>query len=285
MIRLSRALLAVGAMTALACGTATAQESLPPASQEGPPPAPTLIAQVGTAPIFKSDFDKWFAQAAHSQLGRTVELVPTRYADCVTAMRAQRKKRGWRKLSKPALRARCARTHRMVRRQVVQFLVQSQWVEQEAERQGIGVSDQRVERLFRSQKRQAFPNERGYRRFLRESGSQEPDIKQRIRLDALQNRLTRLVTSRVAPVTRREVTRFRVNHRKRFAGVPPAKANRRIHRLLVSVREQRALGRFIERFRKRYVSITWCARAYGTSECGAIQPQAVEDTPLAPPPA
>lgn len=125
----------------------------------------------------------------------------------------------------------------MLRRQVMQFLVQAQWIEQEAAAVGVVVSERRVQQIFESQKRAAFPNERGYRRFLRESGASEADILYRVRLDTLQNRLTKHVTRNVSPA-----------------------------------REQITLGLFIERFHKRYRAITWCAPGYVISECGAIAP-------------
>jgi hypothetical protein len=56
-------------------------------------------------------------------------------------------------------------------------------------------------------------------------------------LDTLQNRVTRHVTRNVAPA-----------------------------------REQIALARFIEGFRKRYRAMTWCADGYAIAECGAIAP-------------
>jgi len=164
-----------------------------------------------------------------------MELVPPSYERCVTVKRRKRVTKRWRWLNEPALRERCARDHRSLRRMTLRFLVQGQWVEQEAARRGIHVSERHVKRLFERQRRLAFPERGGYERFLRESGASEAGIKYRIRLDVLQNRITRRTTSR--PVTTRG--------------------------------QQRALQRFIEDFRKRYVAVTWCAAGYEIAECGA----------------
>lgn len=221
--------------TSLALAVAAAG---PVAAQEDAPPAPEIVAQVGEEAIGKAEFDEWLAQATHAQFRRPVEMVPPRYRQCVAAT----------------------------------FLVQSRWVEQEAESRGVDVSPARVDRVFRRQKRQAFRTKRAYRRFLHTSGATESGIKQRVRLDLLQNALTRIAISKVAPVTRRDIARYRANHRRRFAGMRRAEANRRIRALLVSRREQRALTRVIVDFRDRYAAITWCAPGHQIDDCGAPAP-------------
>jgi hypothetical protein len=248
----------------------------PAAAQEMPPDGPERVAQVGTVAISKAEFDHWFASASRSQFERTIELEAPGYADCVAAKRKQRAARRWRPLAADELRTRCRIDHGSLRRQTLQFLVQGQWVEQEAAAQGVQVGPRRVDRLFESQKRLAFPRERAYQRFLRSSGATEADIKYRIRLDALQNAMTRRLTARAKPVTERDVARYRAAHPRRFADVDRAKANRRIRRLLVSQREQGTLTSFIEDFRSRYRALTWCAPGYAIAECGAIAPPPAE---------
>jgi len=228
-VRWQEGILAAVAVALLQC--------VPAVAQEVPPPEAERVGQVGPVAIPLADFEYWFAAATHSFFGRPMELVAPRYERCTAAKRKLRAAKGWRKLGERELRSRCARDHRELRRTAMQFLVQAQWVEQEAAARGVAVSDRRVERNFESQKRAAFRNERGYQRFLRESGADEADIKYRIRLDTLQNRLTKDVTRNAGPA-----------------------------------REQIALWRFIEGFRKRYRAITWCADGYRIAECGAITP-------------
>ncbi|HEU0019958.1 MAG TPA: SurA N-terminal domain-containing protein [Thermoleophilaceae bacterium] len=250
-------------MAALQCAPAAAQEVPPPEERVG---------QVGAVAISLTEFEHWFAAATHSQFQQSMEFVAPGYERCTAAKRKLRAANGWRRLGGRELRARCARDHRMVRRQVMQFLVQSQWVEQEAAAVGVVVSERRVRQVFESQKRTAFPNERGYQRFLRESGASEADILYRIRLDTLQNRLTRHVTSHAEPVTAEDVARYRADHPDRYKNLSDGKANRKVRRQLQSASEQMTLGLFIEGFRKRYRALTWCADGYAIAECGAIAP-------------
>lgn len=144
------------------CGQATAQEDQPSAD---------AVAQVGIVAISADDFAHWLGQAVHSHFQRPVELVAPRYEHCVAVKRRQRRAKGWRGLSAPMLRNRCAHDHRSLRRITMQFLVQAQWVEQEAARRGVEVGKRRVDRVFNRQRRSAFPTRASYERFLRESGA------------------------------------------------------------------------------------------------------------------
>ena len=63
------------------------------------------------------------------------------------------------------------------------------WLEGEAARRGIEVSARQVSRSFRHQKRAAFPDDRDYRRFLRATGQTHADVRYRVRVDLLSNRI------------------------------------------------------------------------------------------------
>ncbi len=253
---------AVVAAALLVCAPAAAQEVS----------APDPVAQVGEVAIPRAEFEHWYAAARQSYLGGSVELVAPGYDACINAKKRFRERRAWAPLAERELRARCGRDHRMLRGQVMQFLIQSQWIQQEAAAQGIVVGERRVERTFQNQKRQAFPNERAYQRFLRSSGASEADIKHRIRLDVAQDLLTRRIADGIRPVTKRDVTRYRAKHPKRFSGMGEHKADARVRDYLLSLREQRALGRFILDFRTRWRAKTWCAPGHHIAECGAIAP-------------
>jgi parvulin-like peptidyl-prolyl cis-trans isomerase-like protein len=79
------------------------------------------------------------------------------------------------------------------RAQVMQLLVSFAWLEGEADEQGLAVSPAAVGRSFRRQRRANFPRRRAFRRFLRQSGQTVGDIRLRVRLDMLSNRIRRRV--------------------------------------------------------------------------------------------
>ena len=66
----------------------------------------------------------------------------------------------------------------------MQFLIQAEWVQQEAEKRDIKVTDAEVKKSFEDQKKQAFPTDKAYQQFLKTSGMTEEDILFRVKLDA-----------------------------------------------------------------------------------------------------
>ena len=71
------------------------------------------------------------------------------------------------------------------RNQALQVLVSFRWVDGEAERLGVKVSDADVKKSFAEQKQQAFPKEADYEKFLKDTTQTEADIVARVRVDLL----------------------------------------------------------------------------------------------------
>jgi foldase protein PrsA len=99
----------------------------------------------------------------------------------------------------------------------MQFLIQAQWVEQEAKKRGVTVSEAEVKKSFEDKKKQAFPKEADYKKFLKESGMSEADILFRVRLDILQPKLTQKVTEGQTKVTNQDIAAYYKKNKKRFA--------------------------------------------------------------------
>jgi foldase protein PrsA len=89
-------------------------------------------------------------------------------------------------------------------------------VQQEAEKQDVEVKDAEVRRLFEDQKKQAFPKEKDYQRFLATSGSTEQDILFRVKLDALQQKLAEKVQKDQEEITDEEIEEYYEKNKKRF---------------------------------------------------------------------
>jgi foldase protein PrsA len=99
----------------------------------------------------------------------------------------------------------------------MQFLIQAEWVQQEAKAQGVKVTDKEIKRSFEDQKKQAFPNDKAYKQFLESSGMTEADILFRVKLDQLQQKLTQKVTEDAKKVSDEDVKDYYAKNKKRFA--------------------------------------------------------------------
>jgi hypothetical protein len=70
-----------------------------------------------------------------------------------------------------------------------QLVISFRWIAGEAELRGLELSRRQAAEAFRRQKQRAFPRDRDYRRFLRRTGQTDADVRHRVRLDLLSDRI------------------------------------------------------------------------------------------------
>lgn len=192
------------------------------------------VARIGDTVITKEAFDTWYASAAKSQAqqgGTPVPPDPPTFAKCVAALETQQReaqaaankgKKGKDEAAEPeidaaALKKQCRQAYTQLRQQVMQFLIQSQWVVQEAKEQGVEVTDKAVRDAFEEQKQQAFPKEADYKKFLRTSGTTEENILFQIKLNLLQTKITEKLQKDQAKVTDEDIEEYYEKNKERFA--------------------------------------------------------------------
>ncbi len=179
---------------------------------------PGAVAKVGDETITQDEFTKWLTAAVKSQSqgGAATVPDPPDYSKCVAAKKKQ-PVQGQSKQTDASLKKQCKTEYTTLKRQVMQFLIQASWVEQEADKQDINVSDKTVRTSFEKQKKQAFPTEKAYQQFLKTSGMSEADILFRVKLSQLQEKLTKKVTNDAKKVTDADVEAYYIKNKKRFA--------------------------------------------------------------------
>jgi foldase protein PrsA len=180
---------------------------------------PGAVAKVGDATITQDEFDKWMETAVRGQAQGAEAVVPDppEFTKCVAAKKKQPVPEGQEKQSDSALEKQCKQEFDTLRGEVMQFLIQAEWVEQEADKQGIEVSDKAVRKSLEDQKKQAFPNDKAYQEFLKSSGMTEEDILFRVKLDQLQQKLTQKVTEDAKKVSGGDIEEYYEKNKKRFA--------------------------------------------------------------------
>jgi foldase protein PrsA len=150
------------------------------------------VATVDGNTIAKSQFDHWLRVAAKSSgTANAVVPDPPSYDKCVAAKRkaAAKPTKGQPKQTDAQLKTQCRQEYTAERDQVLQLLISFKWIQGEADKMGVSVSDKEVQKSFQQQKKQAYPKESDYQKFLRQSGQTQADILQRVRLDLLSNKI------------------------------------------------------------------------------------------------
>jgi foldase protein PrsA len=178
------------------------------------------VANVDGTSITKADYEKWAEISAKgSAQGRTVVIPdPPTFTRCIASLRAQsRPARGQPAPTDVTLRAQCRQQNEALVQQTMGTLIQNIWIEKEAEAQDVSVTDADVRRQLDQTKRQSFPTEKAYQRFLRQSGMTQADVLERVRIQALAAALTRKIQNSAAPVTDAQIQSYYNRNRAQFA--------------------------------------------------------------------
>ncbi len=206
----SRSLASVALATACAAVVAGCGSDVPANS----------VAKVGDSNITKEEFNRWLKNAASGQSQGGTAVVPDapEFKKCTAALKKQAAgQKGAPKQSDAALKKQCKQQFDSLKGEVMQFLIQSQWVQQEAGDRDVEVSDAEVKKSFDDQRKKAFPKAADYKKFLADSGMTEDDILFRVKLDQLQTKLTQKVTKDKVKITDADIEGYYKKNKKRFA--------------------------------------------------------------------
>jgi foldase protein PrsA len=178
------------------------------------------VAEVDGNAIEKSSFDHWLTVA--SRAGGQASAAapkPPKFTACIKQKRKTTPKpaKGQPKVTDAALKKQCKQEYDALRDQVLQLLVSFEWIEGEAKEQNIKVTDKEIQKAFEKQKKEAFPKEADFAKFLKDSGQTEKDIMKRVRLDALSNKIREKVTKGKDKVSDAEITAYYNKNKERFA--------------------------------------------------------------------
>jgi len=179
------------------------------------------VAEVDGQAIEKSQYDHWVNVAARSsgQGANAAVPKPPEYTECIANKRKTTPKpaKGQPKVTDSQLKTQCKQEYEQLRDQVLQLLISFEWLQGEAEEQGIKVSDEEVKKSFDQQKKQSFPKEADYKKFLEDSGQSEEDIMLQVKADLLASKIRDKVVKGKDKVTDEQIEKFYNENKQRFA--------------------------------------------------------------------
>jgi foldase protein PrsA len=176
----------------------------------------------------------------------------------------------------------CQQQYNTLRDQVMQFLITSNWVLGEASDQGVKVADSAVTKQLNTITTQQFPKPGDFQKFLAQSGETIADLKFRVRLNLLSDKIRTKVTGAKSKVSETQIANYYNQNKSRFA--TPEKRDLRIILTKTQAQANNALASikhgqgFASVARK--VSIDQASKAQGGALLGVIhgQQEAALDT-------
>jgi foldase protein PrsA len=179
------------------------------------------VAKVGDSTITQDEFDKWMTIAVKGQSqqqgGAAGVPEPPDFEKCIEAKKKTPVPKGQQRPSDATLKKQCKTEYDTLKGEVMRFLIQGEWVQQEADKRGITVKDAQLQKALEDQKKQVFPNDKQYQQFLKTSGMTNEDVLFRVKLNELQNKLTQKVTEDAKKVSDDDISAYYEKHKKQFA--------------------------------------------------------------------
>ena len=179
------------------------------------------VAEVDGTSIQKSDYDHWINVAAKSsgQGANASVPVPPDFTQCIADKRKTTPKpaKGQPKVTDDQLKAQCKQQYEQLRNQVLQLLISFQWLQKEAADQKITVTDAEVKKSFDQQRKQSFPKDADYQKFLKDSGQSEADILLQVKADLLASKIRDKVVKGKDTVSDAQIQDFYNKNKARFA--------------------------------------------------------------------
>jgi foldase protein PrsA len=178
------------------------------------------VATVDGTPIKKTDFNHWLTVAAKQQAagGASVPVPdPPNYTKCVAALQKQPVAKGQQKPSDAALRSQCQQQYEGLKGQVMQFLVESEWLVKEAQARKLTAKQSDVQKQLNTQINQSFPKRSDFNKFLQSSGMTMQDLLFRVKLDILTQQVRQKIVQGKDKVSNAAITSYYDKNKSRFA--------------------------------------------------------------------
>ncbi len=185
------------------------------------------MVRVGDTTIKNTTFKHWMTVAAISaqgagQTGAKPKVTipePPEFKACIAnkVKTAPKPAKGQPEPTTAQYKTQCKQEYEGLRDQVLQFLISAQWISAEANDQKIKVTDKEVNKQFQTTKKQSFPKEADFTKFLASSGMTMQDLLFRVKLDTLSNKLREKVTKGKDKVTPKQIADYYNKNKARFA--------------------------------------------------------------------
>jgi foldase protein PrsA len=186
------------------------------------------VAKVDDESIKRATFDHWMQIAAvgsAAQAGQQGTAAKAKVPDapdfkqCVAQKRkaAGKPAKGQPKQTDAQLKQQCRQSYDQLRDQVLQFLIRATWLDQEASRQDVKVSDQDVQKSIDQIKKQQFPKAGDYEKYIRGVGLTNADVLFQQRTQLLEQKITKKVTKGKDTVTDAQIQAYYDKNKSRFA--------------------------------------------------------------------
>ncbi len=184
------------------------------------------VVAVNGQPISKETFNHWMAVAASSSATAAGQKTtkppvpdPPTYTACIARLQSIEPKpaKGQKAKTPAQLKTQCEQQYKALLQQVLGFLISSEWVLGQAKEMGITVSDQEVAKRLNTLKKEQFPKEAEFQKFLATTGQSVSDLLLRVKLSMVSQKVQEKITKEGSKkVSEAEVAKYYNEHKSQY---------------------------------------------------------------------
>ncbi len=184
------------------------------------------VVQVNGKPISKTTYSHWIGVAAAAgaaavpgqKAPKPVVPDPPSYTACIAHLKETEPKpaKGQKPKTEAQLKTQCEQQYKALQQQVLGFLISSEWVVGEAEEMGVKLTDKEVVKHFNELKKQQFPKEVEFQKFLSSTGQSVSDLLLRVKLSMLSTKIQEKITKAKKTVSEAEVAKYYNEHKAQY---------------------------------------------------------------------
>jgi len=180
------------------------------------------VASVDGDSITRTEFAHWIGIASSTsqpQGAAKVAYTPPDFAVCVANKKktAPKPAKGQPQQTDAQFKTQCKQEYDGLRDQVMQFLILEKWVNGESADQGVKVSAKEADKQFAAAKKQSFPKEADFQKFLKDSGMSVSDARFQVRFNTIYTKLREKAVKNATKVTDKSIASFYDKNKARFA--------------------------------------------------------------------
>jgi foldase protein PrsA len=185
------------------------------------------VATVNDQTIERSTFDHWMKIITISQAGQSnpsaakTAAVPDApdFEKCIASKKktAAKPAKGQPEPTDATFKSQCKQQYDQFKSEVLGFLIRSTWLDQEANKLKVTLSDKQVQKEINDIKKQQFAQKGSYEKFLQQAGLTNEDVLFQQRVRDLQTKITQKVTKGKDKVTDAQITDYYNKHKDQFA--------------------------------------------------------------------
>jgi foldase protein PrsA len=152
---------------------------------------------------------------------------PPDFKGCIAAAKkaAPKPAKGQPAVTDATYKKQCATAYGQLRDSVLQTMIQADWITGESADQGVKVTDAAVKKQFNTLKKQQFPKDADFQKFLKSSGLTLDDLYANVRLQLLTNKLRTKIVSGKVKVTPAQIQAYYAKNKATF-GTPEHRSMR-----------------------------------------------------------